>query len=225
MSTFIHTVEDWSLLSIILRLSISVIIGICIGIDREIKNRGAGIKTHVLVCIGSALVMLTSEYIMIHFPNARADMNRLGAQVISGVGFLGVGTIIVTGKNQVRGLTTAAGLWVSACAGLAIGIGFIEGTIVALILILFTLKVLNHVDKWLHQYAKNFDIYIEFSKQKKIREFLSYLHAHDIKYSDFQFIDSNSAMLNIELNSITDKEEILNDLYQLSYIEHLEEIE
>lgn len=224
MNAFIEIIENWSLLSIILRLSISMVIGMCIGVDREIKNRGAGIKTHVLVCIGSALVMLTSQYITMEFPNIRADMNRLGAQVISGIGFLGVGTIIVTGKNEVRGLTTAAGLWVSACAGLAIGIGFIEGTIVALLLILFTLKVLTRFDQWIHRYAKNFNMYIEFNEHKKIRDFLTFLHQKDIQYTDLHFIDEDAAMINIEVNSSTNKDQLLDSLYQLPYIEHIEEI-
>jgi len=123
---FIH---GWSMGSMIVRLLLAMAAGMLVGVDRERKNRGAGMKTHVLVCIGAALAMMTSEYIYHEFPDARADMARIGAQVVSGVGFLGVGTIMVTGKNQIRGLTTAAGLWASACAGIAIGIGFVEGAL------------------------------------------------------------------------------------------------
>ena len=122
-----------------------------------LKRRGAGIKTHVLVCLGSALVMLTSEYMFRTFPSAKADMARMGAQVISGVGFLGVGTIMVTGRNQVRGLTTAACLWVCACEGLAAGIGFVDGAVYGLILIAVTLKLLTRVDTMIHEHAKVFD--------------------------------------------------------------------
>ena len=88
--------------------------------------------------------MMTSEY-MTHAFDAKLDMARLGAQVISGIGFLGVGTILVTGKNQIRGLTTAAGLWTCACVGLAIGIGFAEGAIYTLVLMMITLKVLTRL--------------------------------------------------------------------------------
>ena len=150
--------QGWSLEALIIRMFWAMLVGTLIGIDREMKNRSAGIKTHVLVCIGAALVMMTSQYIQVAFPEVKADLNRIGAQVISGVGFLGVGTIIVTGKNQVRGLTTAAGLWACACCGLAVGIGFIEGTVIALIFIMFTLKVLNLLDVRIHKNAKILDI-------------------------------------------------------------------
>ena len=125
MSGFIDYVHGWSIGSMIIRLVIAMLIGMIIGLDREIKNRGAGMKTHALVCIGAALAMMISEYVFFTFPDAKADMNRIGAQVISGVGFLGVGTIIVTGRNQIQGLTTAAGLWVCACACLALVFTFI----------------------------------------------------------------------------------------------------
>ena len=110
--------SSWSLLAITIRLLFALVVGLIIGIDRERKRRVAGIKTHILVCLGSALVMITSQYMMVEFGDM-ADISRMGAQVISGVGFLGVGTIIVTGRNQVKGLTTAASIWVCACVGLA----------------------------------------------------------------------------------------------------------
>ena len=88
--------SDWNSLAIFLRLVLAMIVGMAVGIDRGLKRRGAGVKTHVLVCLGSALVMMTSEY-MTHTFDSKLDIARLGAQVISGIGFLGVGTILVTG--------------------------------------------------------------------------------------------------------------------------------
>ena len=128
---------DWNSLAIFLRLVLAMIVGMAVGIDRGLKRRGAGVKTHVLVCLGSALVMMTSEY-MTHTFDSKLDIARLGARVISGLGFLGVGTILVTGKNQIRGLTTAAGLWTCAWAGLAIAIWFAEAAIYTLLLMLDT---------------------------------------------------------------------------------------
>ena len=101
----VDTAAGWSTLGVTLRLLLALIVGLVVGIDRELKRRGAGIKTHVLVCLGAAAVMITSEYLFVKF-GGDLDLSRMGAQVISGVGFLGVGTIIVTGRNQVRGLTT-----------------------------------------------------------------------------------------------------------------------
>ena len=106
---FIDAMAEWNSVAICGRLALAILTGTVIGIDRGLKRRGAGIKTHALVCLGSALVMLTSEYMSMNF-DQKADLARLGAQVISGVGFLGVGTILVTEKQRVRGLTTAAGL-------------------------------------------------------------------------------------------------------------------
>ena len=133
-------------LEILLRLVVSAILGGIIGYERENTRRPAGFRTHILVCVGSALVMVTSEYIFEMYRDAsNLDPSRLGAQVISGIGFLGAGTIIRNGFN-VKGLTTAASLWAVACVGIAAGIGFYEGAVFASLLIFITLKVLKAVE-------------------------------------------------------------------------------
>ena len=105
--TFFHL---WSIPSVIARLIIATLAGAIIGLDREAKNKEAGIKTHALVCMGAALAMIVNEFAFYQFPGSNIDITRMGAQVISGIGFLGVGTIIVTMRSRVVGLTTAAGL-------------------------------------------------------------------------------------------------------------------
>ena len=134
---FLTYIRELNMLSILIRLILAVVTGVLIGIDRRMKRRGAGIKTHVLVCLGATIVMMTGQYISIYFGTGQ-EVSRMGAQVVSGIGFLGVGTIIVTGRNQVRGLTTAAGLWACACTGLALGIGFYEGALLVLLFIYIT---------------------------------------------------------------------------------------
>lgn len=176
----------WSPLCVFLRLFLAVVVGVIIGLDRELKNRGIGIKTHVLVCLGAALVMIVSEYIYHRFPEARSDMSRMGAQVISGVGFLGVGTIVVTGRNTVRGLTTAAGLWASACVGLAAGMGYLWGTLAAVVLIVFTHKVLSCLENRMHKYARVFEVYIEFESNKAIREFLQKMRQQRVSVANIE---------------------------------------
>ena len=114
--------DEWNIVTITVRLILAVVCGGAIGLTRSVKRRGAGFKTHALVCLGSALVMMTGQYIYVDF-GAISDIARLAAQVISGVGFLGVGTIMVTRDNHVKGLTTAAGVWVTAAIGLSIGSG------------------------------------------------------------------------------------------------------
>ena len=178
--TFTEIVEGWSIWAVILRLLFSLIVGIIVGIDRGLKRRGAGVKTHVMVCLGSALVMITSEYMAVHF-DAKADMARLGAQVISGVGFLGVGTILVTGKNQIRGLTTAAGIWVCACIGLAAGIGFVEGALITLLFVMGTFCILARLDTLVHHFSKVFELYLEFEANKNVSQFLEEMRKQGIK--------------------------------------------
>lgn len=122
---FSTSFSQWTPSNIFIRIFAALILGCIIGLERGVKRRGAGTKTHTIVCLGSALVMLTAQYMEVAFPGT-SDMARMAAQVISGVGFLGVGTIIVSG-HQVKGLTTAASLWTCACIGVAVGIGFLEG--------------------------------------------------------------------------------------------------
>ena len=222
--------QGWSLEALIIRMFWAMLVGTLIGIDREMKNRSAGIKTHVLVCIGAALVMMTSQYIQVAFPEVKADLNRIGAQVISGVGFLGVGTIIVTGKNQVRGLTTAAGLWACACCGLAVGIGFIEGTVIALIFIMFTLKVLNLLDVRIHKNAKILDIYLEFENNKAVRQFTEDMHGLEVKISGFELAKSQikgegpSAIISLTVDDRKLRPVMLDTLRAMEYIRYVEEL-
>lgn len=132
---------------IALRLILSVVLSGIIGVEREIIKRPAGLRTHILVCVGSTLVMLTSIHIFYLFkPLTTLQPDRLGAQVISGIGFLGAGTIIRQG-DTVRGLTTAASLWAVACIGIAIGAGFYTGAIIAVIFVLITLTSFSFVEK------------------------------------------------------------------------------
>lgn len=214
---------------IVVRLLFAMVTGVLIGFDRSLKGRGAGIKTHTLVCIGSALVMITSEYLNIKFGD-QADLSRMGAQVISGVGFLGVGTIIVTGKNQVKGLTTAAGLWTCACVGLAIGIGFIEGALIALIFIMLTFTFLWKVDIIIHRYAKVFDLYIEFETNKGISVFLQSMHEMNVRIHSMEISKSKikgegpNAILNIGIKRPLNGVEVMDYIRNMDCVRYVEEL-
>lgn len=226
--TFTAWMSDWNFFSILIRLLLAWVIGFVIGIDRERRNRSAGIRTHVLVCIGAALVMMTGQFIFLQFPAANGDVARLGAQVISGIGFLGAGTILVTKRLHVRGLTTAAGLWACACCGLAIGIGFIEGTIIAVILIIVTLRLVTVFEKRLHQNTNNFDLYIEFKNNQDVRGLIRYLHAERVSFSDFNLIrgsdesEGPSVTISVELDPSIDKEAFLIGIHELPGIAFFE---
>lgn len=135
-----------NIVAIAFKIVLAMIAGGILGLEREFKNRPAGLRTFMLVSVGSTLVMLTNQYVCDTYSHLNIDPTRMGAQVISGIGFLGVGTIIVTRRNHVKGLTTAAGLWASACIGLAIGIGFYSGAIITCIGVLLTMRGMNNID-------------------------------------------------------------------------------
>lgn len=124
---------------VILRLALACLLGAVIGLERESLNRPAGLRTYTLVSVGSALAMIVSMdmYFQYH-TSVNADPGRIAAQVVSGIGFLGAGTIMREGAT-VRGLTTAAGLWVVACIGLAVGAGLYWAGIITTVLVLFVL--------------------------------------------------------------------------------------
>lgn len=121
--------KEINLVSTCARLILAMICGGVIGIERGRSNQPAGMRTYMLVSMGAAIVMMTGQFMYYEFQTG--DPARLGAQVISGIGFLGAGSIVIAGKTKIRGLTTAAGLWTAACIGLSIGIGFYECGIAA----------------------------------------------------------------------------------------------
>jgi len=163
---------DVNIISVTIRLLLAVFFGGIIGLERGSNNHPAGFRTHILVCVGSTLAMLTDQYICQTLA-ANADPARLGAQVITGVGFLGVGTIFVTGKHKIKGLTTAAGLWASACLGLALGIGFYSGALIAGILIFVSLALLPRVENYFYQNARMINLYVEMDSLQNFKDFVS----------------------------------------------------
>ncbi len=131
---------------IIIRLILSVVLSGFIGLERQVHRRAAGLRTHILVSIGSTLIMLTSLYIFdIYKDKAPVDPARIAAGVITGIGFLGAGTIIRYGE-EIRGLTTAASLWVVAALGLSVGCGFYVAAIATTVLVLLALLFLRRVE-------------------------------------------------------------------------------
>ncbi|MFA6846035.1 MAG: MgtC/SapB family protein, partial [Sphaerochaetaceae bacterium] len=156
--------------TIILRVFIAIICSGVLGFERTRKRRPAGVRTYMLVCLGAALTMMTSQYVAINVGDT--DVTRLGAQVISGIGFIGAGTIICTGYHQIKGLTTAAGLWASACMGLAIGIGFIYGAIVTCIAMFFVMTLMDKTEHDFLQHSHQLRIFVLFHSVDGIKQFI-----------------------------------------------------
>ena len=126
MLAFLDPIRDLTDWAVVLRMLLSAAAGGAIGLEREFRRRPAGFRTHILICLGACITTMTSQYLLLRM-HYYTDITRLGAQVIAGIGFVGAGAIMVTRRRQVKGLTTAAGLWVSAIIGLSFGAGFYEG--------------------------------------------------------------------------------------------------
>ena len=135
MLHFLDGIRGITLLPVIIKLLLALLLGGVIGVERSYKNRPAGFRTHILVTLGATVASMSGIYLYVR-AGLPADVSRLGAAVVSGLGFLGAGTIIVTRNYTVKGLTTAAGLWTSGIIGLALGAGFYEGAFIAAALVL-----------------------------------------------------------------------------------------
>ena len=154
-------------LTVTVRLVTAIICGGVIGLERERKRRPAGFRTHILICLGAAMTTLTSQYLVLNL-RLFTDMARLGAQVIAGIGFIGAGTIIITKRRQVKGLTTAAGLWAAAIVGLCCGAGFFEGAIIATVIILLAEIVFAKLEYFIVSNARIFNLYVEYAETSKL---------------------------------------------------------
>lgn len=177
-------------ISMILRLAAACVLGGIIGFEREHVHRPAGLRTHILVCVGSALVMVTSEFIYYRYSShVNVDPARLGAQVISGIGFLGAGTIIKEGIS-VKGLTTAASLWAVSCVGIAVGIGFYSGAIIATVIIFLILVVIKKTQGKISM-QKNARLFIHTRiKKGEVNELSGLIQEMGVKIKRTDFVSS-----------------------------------
>ena len=190
----------WNIQNILIRVVAATVLGGIIGLDRGMKHRGAGTKTITVVCLGATLVMLTEQYIQMYFPGL-ANMNRMAAQVISGVGFIGVGTIIIS-RHRVRGLTTAATLWASACIGLAVGIGFVEGGILITAMMLFSLHVLPYVERFAARHSRYCNVFIDLEKSRDLHTIIQKLKEADIVIDSMDMSESQTAVEGISVHLV-----------------------
>ncbi|MBE6891285.1 MAG: MgtC/SapB family protein [Ruminococcaceae bacterium] len=213
--------RDLNLVSISLRLVLALFLGGAIGFERGRRGRAAGFRTHIIVCLGATMATMTGQFI-IEVLGLAGDPARLGAQVISGIGFLGVGTILVTGKSQVRGLTTAAGLWSTAAVGLSIGIGFYEAAILCTLLLCFTIIVLHHLDNLFFANKADIDVYIEIADVRHINKILKDITEKGYHVHNIEIKPSRTGKDNIGLDATIDsmkKKKRSDIVYEISTIE------
>lgn len=225
----LETLSELNVVSTIVRLALALLLGGMLGIERGRKRRPAGLRTYMIVCIASALVMITSQYMMLEY--GTGDPARMGAQVISGIGFLGAGTIIITSR-QVKGLTTAAGLWAAACIGLAVGIGFYTGAIVCAFFVLVVMTVMTGLDARLRLRSKQINFFGEFLTMEDLGKFMDMLRQNGYKLNDLE-LDRSGRSVNdlvgatfwIELDRAADHVEIIHELSGFEGVKYLEELE
>ncbi|MCQ2455270.1 MAG: MgtC/SapB family protein [Clostridia bacterium] len=157
---------------VFLRIFVAVLAGGFIGNERGKHGSAAGLRTHILVCIGACISSLTSIFGSLNL-GYTGDIYRIAAQVISGIGFLGAGMIIVKNTSMITGLTTAAGLWTTGAIGIAIGFGFYVGAIIATLFCVFTAAFLTRFER---QRKMSVNLYAEISEPKKAGEVFDKVH-------------------------------------------------
>jgi len=177
MEAVIAYIRDFNIVSILLRLILAMMLGGTIGLERGKQGRAAGMRTHIFVCLGAALVTMIGFYAN-NVLGSAGDPLRVAAQVVSGIGFLGVGTILLKGRFQITGLTTAAGLWCAAAIGIALGAGFFEGAIITFVCSIVTVTIAGRLELMLNKKNSRFGIYVEISSDKYVRRAIDFLEAH-----------------------------------------------
>ena len=215
------SLRDLTYTEIATRIILSVLFGGILGMERGMKNRGAGLRTYMLVCLGSCVVMMTNQFLYQSYQSG--DPARLGAQVINGIGFLGAGTIIVTKRNQIKGLTTAAGLWTSA--------GLYEVAAPACLSIFVIFTVLHELDFRMRRKSRQIDAFVELRKNTSIRNFLASVREQNFDPSNLllqpdsaESVDSVTFTITLKSRVARSHEEsmcLLRTLGSVSYIEEL----
>lgn len=197
MFAIFESLRGLTLVSVCFRFLLATICGAAIGYERSKNLHAAGLRTHIVVCIGAASVMLLNEYLSLYY-NPNADPARLGAQVISGIGFLGAGSIVITGHQrgqQIKGLTTAAGLWASACMGLVVGSGFYEAAIIMCCFLFGVIALLNQVDQKYLKTSAVVRIYVEYTAQTPFSVILAALRQEHWHMTHLEYLSGNGAAI------------------------------
>ncbi len=223
------TLREVTLLAVILRITMAVVVGGLIGMERGMKNRPAGLRTYMVVCLGACLVMMTNQYVCQVFKTG--DPVRMGAQVVSGIGFLGAGTIIVTRRNRIKGLTTAAGLWAAAGVGLALGMGFYEAALIGGFAIFAVMTLLQKMDNKMHRKTKVIEIYVELNQDCPLGDFLRDIRSREIDVRDtMREHDSDSEdgsrayITTLKLQKRQNHLEVIEDIRTIPGVSYLEEL-
>lgn len=229
LTSMLDMLREVTPLAVAVRIFAAVIIGGLLGMERGMKNRPAGMRTYMLVCVGSCIIMLTNQYVV---QILGGEPTRLAAQVVSGIGFLGAGTIIVTRRSQIKGLTTAAGLWSSAGVGIALGIGFYEAAIVGTFAIFVVMTLLQKMDNRMHRKTKYLEVYIEINRNMRLSELMQALREKEFDVQDVQResgleadSDGNRAyIMSLKFKKRMHHFEIVDEIRTMDHVVYAEEL-
>ena len=216
-------------LSVALRITAAFLMGGILGWERERRSRAAGLRTYMLVCVGACIIMLTNQYIYQFFKTG--DPVRMGAQVVSGIGFLGAGTIVVTKQNQIKGLTTAAGLWAAAAVGLALGIGFYEAAVIGGLLIFLILTAVHTLDSHIRKNAQRMALYAEVENKMNVAQIARSIRDLGVEITSIQLDDEyvpsadiRALVVVLRKNKKIKREDLLLDIQKIEGIVYIEEL-
>ena len=230
MFELFDNVRDVTFLSVLIRLGLTFLCGALIGLEREYKRRPAGFRTHILICVGAAMTTMTGQYLFLS-QGLYTDMARLGAQVIAGIGFIGAGTIIVTRRNQIKGLTTAAGLWTCAIVGLAIGAGFYEGGLIAAALVLVSELLFSQLEYAFMNRQPEINVYMEFRSRSVLEVLFKELKKRNVRVRNLEItrtrendVTNSSAILTLRFPRPVSPEEVLERIRAIDGIYLIEEL-
>ena len=212
--------------AIVARLLCAVLCGAMVGVDREMRNKKAGLKTHVLVCLGASLCMIVSECIILGREGVTTDATRVAANVVTGVGFLCAASLVTRGNGSMHGLTTAAGLWTTAVIGLACGAGWVEVGLLVAAIVLLVFALLGRVDNCITRISRGFDLYAELVNYEDVPRLLDALHEHEVTFSGLTVTKSPMQTAVVQLNATTQglgqKEGLAEELRALDCVRYLE---
>ena len=224
--------RELSMLSIVFRFFLATCCGAVIGYERSKSHHSAGLRTHIIVCIGATSVMILNQYLSAFF-NINADPARLGAQVISGIGFLGAGTIVITGHQRgqrVKGLLTAAGLCASAWMGLVIGSGFYEAAVIMCVFLICVIVGLNRIDDKYLRDSTVMRFYIEYAAEKPFSTIHATLRRDRWHLSHLEYLGSNNGSMNSAIIDVqrsgqnTDAAALLETLRSIAGVYFVEDV-
>ncbi|MBR1559392.1 MAG: MgtC/SapB family protein [Clostridia bacterium] len=224
----LSALRDINFGSVALRMVLAFLCGTAIGFERSYKNRPAGFRTHILVCIGAATASMTGIYLYLNM-GLPTDISRLGAQVVSGLGFIGAGTIIVTRNRTVKGLTTAAGLWASGVIGLALGAGFYEGGLVATALVLVTETIFSVLGGRISR-TPEFMLTLHYRHKPALDQVMRYCKDQKVAITNLRVVSNNdlenpdyTAVLSLRPNFRVNRDEMMAHIRNIHGVQDVEE--